>query len=127
LKKISAIFGCAFIGSALRFLLTPPGAGHHLMTIMVINIVGCFLLPVITWALPLLVPISPVWVTGLSVGLVGSFTTFSTFTLDALKLLQHHSYGLAAGYVLGSLILGWGAAAFSIWLTKRWLQEDRDL
>src|SRR5579884_3886901 len=38
----------------------------------------------------------------LTTGILGGFTTFSTFSLDAALLIERHQYGLAAGYVIGS-------------------------
>ena len=39
----------------------------------------------------------------LTTGILGGFTTFSTFSLDAALLIERHSYGLAAGYIVGSV------------------------
>jgi CrcB protein len=39
----------------------------------------------------------------LTTGLLGGFTTFSAFSLDAALLLERHSYWLAAGYIAGSV------------------------
>ena len=41
----------------------------------------------------------------LGVGLLGGFTTFSAFSLDAFLLLQKKSYGAFAAYIGGSVIL----------------------
>lgn len=121
MKKILAIFGCAFIGSALRYLLTPAGANHHLLTVLAINVTGSFLLPLITGALPLVVPVSLATITGLSVGLVGSFTTFSTFIVDALHLAQQGAWGTFSLYLSASLLLGGLAAALGIRLARKFV------
>ena len=39
----------------------------------------------------------------LTTGMLGGFTTFSAFSLDAALLVERHAYGLAAGYVVGSV------------------------
>jgi CrcB protein len=39
----------------------------------------------------------------LTTGILGGFTTFSTFSLDAAVLIERQSYGAAAGYVVGSV------------------------
>ncbi|MDT6979886.1 CrcB family protein [Levilactobacillus zymae] len=114
MKKIGLIFICAFLGSALRLSLTAWTTPHHYLTILAINVLGSLSLPLITGALPLLWPVSPATVTGLSVGLVGSFTTFSTFTVDTVTLFHQHTVWLAGSYVFGSLVLGWAAAAIGI-------------
>lgn len=127
MKKIVAIFVCAFVGSAFRYLLTPIGDPNHLLTIMAINVIGCFFLPLVTGALPLILPVAPHVVTGLSVGLVGSFTTYSTFSVDTVHLLQQHAYGPAVLYVGGTLLLGWLAASLSLRIAKHLVKEDRGL
>jgi fluoride exporter len=39
-------------------------------------------------------------------GVLGGFTTFSSFSLESLNLLRSERYGAAIGYTLGSLALG---------------------
>ena len=41
----------------------------------------------------------------LGVGLLGGFTTFSAFSLDALNMINKKSYSLAFGYISASVIL----------------------
>lgn len=57
-----------------------------------------------------------IWRSFLVVGLLGAFTTFSTFALEGLVLIQQSQYGLAALYMTGSVLtcllavaLGFGA------------------
>jgi CrcB protein len=45
----------------------------------------------------------------LTTGILGGFTTFSTFSLDAAVLVERHAFGLAAGYVIGSVTAGLAA------------------
>jgi len=45
----------------------------------------------------------------LTTGILGGFTTFSTFSLDAAVLVERHSFGLAAGYLVGSVTAGLAA------------------
>ncbi len=42
----------------------------------------------------------------LTTGVLGGFTTFSTFSLDAALLIERHAWGLALGYAVGSLAAG---------------------
>jgi CrcB protein len=39
----------------------------------------------------------------LTTGILGGFTTFSTFSLDAAVLIERHAYGAAVGYMVGSV------------------------
>lgn len=48
----------------------------------------------------------PSWLkTGIATGFIGSFTTFSTFSVEVLTLVQHHAWLTAIVYVLLS---AWG-------------------
>jgi CrcB protein len=40
----------------------------------------------------------------LTTGVLGGFTTFSAFSLDAALLVERHAYWLAAAYVAGSVV-----------------------
>ena len=54
----------------------------------------------------------------LTTGLLGGFTTFSSFSLDTALLVERHSYGLAAGYVVGSVAAGLSALFFGLALFR---------
>ena len=50
----------------------------------------------------------------LTTGFLGGFTTFSSFSLDAAVLIERHSFGLAAGYLIGSVASGLAALFFGL-------------
>lgn len=50
----------------------------------------------------------------LTTGILGGFTTFSTFSLDAALLIERHSWGVAAGYVVGSVAAAIAALFFGL-------------
>ena len=54
----------------------------------------------------------------LMVGFLGAFTTFSTFSLDALSLWQNGHFFVALVYVLATVILCLVAINSSIWLAR---------
>lgn len=58
------------------------------------------------------------WQLFLATGFCGGFTTFSALSNESLQMLKHHQYGLLATYMMASLILGIGAAAFGFTLSK---------
>ena len=53
-------------------------------------------------------------------GVLGGFTTFSAFSLDAVKLWEQGAVGLAAGYVPGSVAVSITALALGMSLTRGW-------
>jgi fluoride exporter len=76
-----------------------------------INVAGCLILGAFTaYHTQINLKLHPWIKAGFGTGFVGSFTTFSTFSVESYKLLQAHSYGVAACYVLLSLWGGLGGA-----------------
>jgi CrcB protein len=74
-----------------------------------INVTGCFLIGLISAALVDRHHL-PAWLRiGLVVGVVGGYTTFSTFAQEALDLKDIHHVGVAFAYVVASVGLGLAA------------------
>src|ERR1700746_1458303 len=46
------------------------------------------------------------WRLFLTTGILGGYTTFSAFSLDAAVLIERHAYATAAAYMLGSMAAG---------------------
>ena len=57
----------------------------------------------------------------LLVGLLGAMTTFSTFSLETLRLIQNDRWIFAAGNVLGSVLLCLAAVTLGRLLMKVFL------
>jgi CrcB protein len=57
----------------------------------------------------------------LVIGFLGAFTTFSTFSLDALGLWQNGHLFLALMYALGTVFLCLAAVVMAVWLTRLYL------
>jgi fluoride exporter len=55
----------------------------------------------------------------LTTGILGGFTTFSAFSLDAALLIERHNYALAAGYIAGSVGVSVTALFFGLALFER--------
>ena len=45
----------------------------------------------------------------IATGVLGGYTTFSTFAYEAVRLAQHEHIAMAAGYVVATLLLGFAA------------------
>lgn len=59
------------------------------------------------------------WRLLLAVGVLGGFTTFSSFSLDATKLIQSRAYGEAGLYMLASVVLSVGALFLGLIMARR--------
>ncbi|MBW1604949.1 CrcB family protein [Lactobacillus sp. Sy-1] len=107
MRKVIYIIIFGFLGGALREWLTLLSGNEHLAMIIAINLVGTFLLAFLVSILPLLFEISSELLSGISVGFIGSFTTFSTFMVDFVKLFKtslinsfwYLSISLVFGYI----------------------------
>lgn len=109
---ISVAFGAA-IGGILRFMISfwfRSDAGKFPYATCFINIIGSFLLGVIiAWSLKHSMPSSVKLF--LATGFCGGFTTFSTFSLDWLGLMQSGQSMTGLSYILisviGGLVFAW--------------------
>lgn len=50
----------------------------------------------------------------LTTGLLGGYTTFSAFSLDAMALIEQEAFGLAALYVIGSVVISIAACGLGL-------------
>lgn len=84
------------------------GAGFPWGT-LTINILGSFAMGALAGAFALFWDASQTVRLFLAVGVLGGFTTFSAFSLDAVLLFQKGQTGEAVFYVLASVLLSLGA------------------
>jgi CrcB protein len=110
LKNYLFVFIGGGIGSSLRYWLSgliPRYAGTSFpYGVFSINIIGCFLIGVIMSSLEERFLLSPSLRIFLTIGLLGGFTTFSSFSYEAIALLQDAEVLKAALYIGGSVLLG---------------------
>lgn len=72
--------------------------------IFAVNVIGSVLLGFIGVMITLKWPEAVLWRAAICIGFLGAFTTFSTFSQDAVALLSRGVYGLAAVYIFGSVV-----------------------
>lgn len=102
-KNCLAVAGGAFLGGVARYLC---GLLWGVWGDVTANLVGCFALSFLTYAILTRIPL-PEWLSlGLGTGFIGAFTTFSSYTIDALKLVGMHLEVTAGIYVMLSLLGG---------------------
>ena len=78
------------------------GSGFPWGTLLV-NVVGSFLMGLLAGYFAFRPGFSQETRLFLTTGVLGGFTTFSAFSLDAALLVERHAYALAAAYVAGSV------------------------
>ncbi|MCB1362274.1 MAG: fluoride efflux transporter CrcB [Rhodobacteraceae bacterium] len=83
---------------------------------LAVNVLGSFAMGVVVVALGHLSAnrFAPLLMTGI----LGGFTTFSAFSLDAMTIWERGQQGLAMGYVAASVILSLVAIAGGMWMTR---------
>ena len=54
----------------------------------------------------------------LAVGVFGGFTTFSSFSLDTIALIERGDFVLAAAYVIGSVLLAVAGLMMGLWAMR---------
>ena len=79
-------------------------------SVLIANIIGCFLIGVLLSFLSLKTSISQTMYLFLTVGLLSSFTTFSAFSVEVTAFIDAQKYTSAAIYIITSV--GGGLIAF---------------
>ena len=109
MKEILLVCIGSFFGGGARFLVSKALQSFVALSLpwgtMVVNVLGCFLIGLLSgWALN--EQLSPTAKLVLVTGFCGGFTTFSTFSKEALIILQSGNTWGFAGYVATSVIFG---------------------
>ena len=106
-------------GSALRYglaLLMNPGVGGGWpWGTLAANVAGCVLMGWLSSLLSSAVDVPEAVRVGVLVGILGGFTTFSSFGLETFRFLQGGQLGQAAAYVALSNLAGIGG----LWIGLR--------
>jgi len=92
------------VGVSLRYLLTHIFAGNYSfpLAVLVANVVGSILIGAgYTWSQQAGTSQS-MWVIAVSLGLLGGLTTFSSFSLETVRLLQSGYMAMAAANLVAN-------------------------
>lgn len=115
-----AIFGAA--GAVSRYWvdgrISDLTHGQFPWGTFVINVVGAFALGILVALTTERLLLSPNWRVALGIGFLGSFTTFSTYAYESVKLAEDGAVGLALVNSVGMVALGLLAAALGLALGR---------
>lgn len=111
------------IGAMLRFgigtFLLPVIPGRFPWATLWVNVGGSFLIGLLYVVIVEKGLWSNQWRILLMTGFLGALTTFSTFSIETVALMQRGQLGLATGYVLSSVLGALGACYIAVWLSNR--------
>jgi len=100
------------IGSVLRHLSVAAFTAP--LATFIVNVAGCFVMGILYVGLASRAQFSPLLMTGI----LGGFTTFSAYSLDALKLWQSGQTIAALAYTCGTVVLSLTAVALGAALAR---------
>lgn len=110
------------IGAAVRYgvgiMTLQLGNGQFPWGTFIVNVAGSFFLGIAAAFLAFSWSVSAEFRAFLIVGVLGGFTTFSAFSLDFLVLAERNRFDLAAGYMVGTLVLSVGGLFAGLRLTR---------
>ncbi|WP_199563921.1 MULTISPECIES: fluoride efflux transporter CrcB [unclassified Streptomyces] len=110
------------VGASARYgasLLWPTGAGGFPWATLVVNVIGCAVIGVF------MVVITEAWAAHRLVrpffgtGVLGGFTTFSTYAVDIERLVAKGRAGTGLAYLGVTLLAALAAVWSAVWLTRR--------
>lgn len=106
---VLAVAGGGALGSLLRFAsaqwVSAHWPQHFFLATLAVNIAGCLLIGYLFGLFMLRPELPPELRAGLIVGFLGGLTTFSSFSLDTMRLLESGQLITALGYVLASVLV----------------------
>jgi len=119
---LAAIAVGGALGALARWGLAqalPHDNGEFPWSTFAANILGCLLIGVLMVLVIERWPEHPLVRPFFGTGILGGFTTFSTYTVDIRTLVAADRPGYAAAYLLGTLVVGLLAVVVGLRITER--------
>ena len=119
---VVAIAAGGALGALARWALAeaiPHDPGHFPWSTLLANVLGCFLIGVLMVLVVERWPDRPLVRPFFGTGILGGFTTFSTYAVDTRELLAAGHPGVALTYVMGTMVLGLAAVVAGLRATER--------
>lgn len=123
MKALLAVAAGGAVGAVARYLVFIVAARllgtEFPFGTLIVNVVGSFFIGVIVESIALVWTISAETRLFLVVGILGAFTTFSTFSLDFAFLYERGQWLLCTVYVIASVVLSIGALFAALYVVRR--------
>jgi CrcB protein len=124
-QELLAVAAGGVLGAVARYLVYVAvgqffGTGFPYAT-LIVNVVGSFAMGVLVETMALVWSTSTEMRLFLATGILGSFTTFSTFSLDFAVLFERRAFVPCALYTIASFALSVGALFVGLHLMRRLL------
>ena len=113
---VAAGGACGALGRAALTLWVGP-TGYFPVATFLVNVIGSLMIGM-AWSYFSRSGDSALLSAFLMTGALGGFTTFSTFSLETVQLIQQGAWGWAAGYMALSMICCVLGAGLGIWLLR---------
>ena len=128
MNALLAVAAGGVVGAVARYLVY-VATGHLLghgfpYATLIVNVAGSFAMGVLIETMALVWSTSTVVRLFLATGILGAFTTFSTFSLDFATLYERREYELCALYTIASFVFSVGALFAGLHLIRRMLAPD---
>ncbi|MCP4327341.1 MAG: fluoride efflux transporter CrcB [Alphaproteobacteria bacterium] len=110
MKMVLAVAAGGAVGALARYAVM-IGVGmmtttHFPLGTIAVNILGSFVLGALVELSALVISLTPELRAFLVVGVLGAFTTFSTFSMDVVALAGRHDMAQAGLYIAVSVVFG---------------------
>lgn len=110
------------LGASLRYgvgqLMQTFAIGHFPYATLLVNIVGSFFMGYLAMSMAGRFSMSESWRLFLLIGVLGGFTTFSSFSLETVRLWAAHLYTSAILNVIGNVVGSIAALLVGLWAAR---------
>ncbi|PKQ06942.1 MAG: fluoride efflux transporter CrcB [Alphaproteobacteria bacterium HGW-Alphaproteobacteria-12] len=83
-----------------------------------VNVIGSFVMGLVAGLFAFRLDLSAEMRSFITTGILGGFTTFSAFSLDAANMMERGQHALATAYIGGSVALGLAGLFLGLWIAR---------
>ena len=123
MDRYLVVLAGAGLGGLARFIvgtsIMTKWGGRFPMGTLVINVTGSLLVGILMTLLTERLTPHPNWRLFLVIGVLGGYTTFSTFEYETYQAVRDGAWWIGLANVAGSVVLGYLAVCLGAWMAGR--------